>query len=369
MAEKEVNAAVALFGRVDRDSRQNIFGLKKPFTHSSVLMYPDNDMWEWLNKRNRDTQALMKEQWARNQREFQNMFRDQYQHPQHSSRADPEDVTLYEHLHPTLSQEEADRLVKDVNDAHKGSHLLDQYQHPQHSSRADPEDVTLYEHLHPTLSQEEADRLVKDVNDALSLAKKNKKREELHPGAFVVYIKEQKVCEVESVGEMSNGLYIKDKEPKSDLVCKNDKGKGKAKGKILVTKCDMFRLATQNDIDAANNVDRKMTWLNKETQDNYELSLSKSAPTGRSSQKRKRDELIYKGLTFDKGRIKAQYQIRGQKINVGTFDSQEEAAHAWDDAIRKVHGSGKHVCVNFPKKGEFLARRKHRCTECTNSRV
>ena len=320
MAEKEVNAAVALFGRVDRDSRQNIFGLKKPFTHSSVLMYPDNDMWEWLNKRNRDTQALMKEQWARNQREFQNMFRDQYQHPQHSSRADPEDVTLYEHLHPTLSQEEADRLVK-------------------------------------------------DVNDALSLAKKNKKREELHPGAFVVYIKEQKVCEVESVGEMSNGLYIKDKEPKSDLVCKNDKGKGKAKGKILVTKCDMFRLATQNDIDAANNVDRKMTWLNKETQDNYELSLSKSAPTGRSSQKRKRDELIYKGLTFDKGRIKAQYQIRGQKINVGTFDSQEEAAHAWDDAIRKVHGSGKHVCVNFPKKGEFLARRKHRCTECTNSRV
>jgi hypothetical protein len=56
----------------------------------------------------------------------------------------------------------------------------------------------------------------------------------------------------------------------------------------------------------------------------------------------------YKGLEWDKvqRKWKARIQINRRKIHLGSFNSETEAARAYDDAAKKYHGA--FASFNFP---------------------
>ena len=57
----------------------------------------------------------------------------------------------------------------------------------------------------------------------------------------------------------------------------------------------------------------------------------------------------FKGVSFKKGYGKYQAQIQADGVyhHLGYFDDPIEAAHAYDDAARKLHGD--FAAPNFPK--------------------
>lgn len=65
----------------------------------------------------------------------------------------------------------------------------------------------------------------------------------------------------------------------------------------------------------------------------------------------------YKGIALQSNGKGWNARIRmpdGSRPSLGSFASQEEAARAYDDAARRVHGE--FACVNFPREGERGAR-------------
>ena len=66
----------------------------------------------------------------------------------------------------------------------------------------------------------------------------------------------------------------------------------------------------------------------------------------------------FKGIKFMEGRTKpwaTVVSVNGKTKTIGYFLTKEEAAEAYDAAVRKLLGSG--VSLNFPKEGELSARR------------
>ena len=55
----------------------------------------------------------------------------------------------------------------------------------------------------------------------------------------------------------------------------------------------------------------------------------------------------YRGVTIERGRWKAQIGFNGKTHHIGTFDSDVEAARAYDERALKVHGS--RALLNFPE--------------------
>lgn len=62
----------------------------------------------------------------------------------------------------------------------------------------------------------------------------------------------------------------------------------------------------------------------------------------------------FKGVSPNKNRWRARIRLNGNEIHLGTFDTREQAAHAYDDAARQLYGQfGR---FNFPQEGERSAR-------------
>lgn len=47
---------------------------------------------------------------------------------------------------------------------------------------------------------------------------------------------------------------------------------------------------------------------------------------------------VFKGVFWNKGRWNAQIKVNGRVRDLGRHDTQEEAAHAYDDAAITAHG-------------------------------
>lgn len=62
----------------------------------------------------------------------------------------------------------------------------------------------------------------------------------------------------------------------------------------------------------------------------------------------------YKGVTFYRGQISAQFQSGGKKLRVTGFASPEDAARCYDNWAREAYGAT--ARVNFPRPGELGAR-------------
>jgi hypothetical protein len=71
--------------------------------------------------------------------------------------------------------------------------------------------------------------------------------------------------------------------------------------------------------------------------------------------KRRDSKSPYKGVALRKenGTWHAQIQAHGKIYRLGTYRTPEEAAHAYDDAARRLHGE--FARLNFPREGERRA--------------
>eukprot|EP00946_MAST-07B_sp_MAST-7B-sp1_P002844 g2844.t1 len=58
----------------------------------------------------------------------------------------------------------------------------------------------------------------------------------------------------------------------------------------------------------------------------------------------------YRGVTIERGRWKAQIGYGGKTHHIGTFDTDVDAARAYDSEALRVHG--KKALLNFPRKGQ-----------------
>lgn len=66
--------------------------------------------------------------------------------------------------------------------------------------------------------------------------------------------------------------------------------------------------------------------------------------------RRKSKATPYKGICSNPPGWAAQIRENGKKVHLGQFKTPEEAARAYDEAARRIHGE--FACVNFPREGE-----------------
>jgi len=62
----------------------------------------------------------------------------------------------------------------------------------------------------------------------------------------------------------------------------------------------------------------------------------------------------FKGVSLSRGRWRATIRDDYRTVHLGRFDTEKEAAHAYDEAARRLHGS-EFARVNFPRGGERSA--------------
>ncbi len=77
--------------------------------------------------------------------------------------------------------------------------------------------------------------------------------------------------------------------------------------------------------------------------DNRRPNIRPCTQLENSRNKKKRARNGYKGITLNRGK----WQARVSDKNVGRFDSPEEAARAYDEAARRLHGQ--FARLNFPE--------------------
>lgn len=91
---------------------------------------------------------------------------------------------------------------------------------------------------------------------------------------------------------------------------------------------------------------------------NRRENLRLATPAQNSANMRARPGSLsgFKGVTWSKNakRWRAKIRANGRHRHLGYFTSEEEAARAYDDAARELHGE--FACVNFPRPGERSAR-------------
>jgi hypothetical protein len=81
------------------------------------------------------------------------------------------------------------------------------------------------------------------------------------------------------------------------------------------------------------------------------LRLVNHSQNAANSRRYKNSKSPYRGITFKRGRWVAQIHIGGGHGSVrtlGPFDTAEEAARAFDEAIYELHGE--HARLNFPRE-------------------
>lgn len=69
--------------------------------------------------------------------------------------------------------------------------------------------------------------------------------------------------------------------------------------------------------------------------------------------RRKTGKQPYRGIQPHHSRWRCSINANGKRENIGVFDTAEEAARAYDEAARLLHGD--FACVNFPRNGERKA--------------
>jgi AP2 domain len=89
---------------------------------------------------------------------------------------------------------------------------------------------------------------------------------------------------------------------------------------------------------------------NRDTLDNRRQNLRKAthAENIRNRQRQKNNTSGFKGVTWDEywGKWRVRIGYAGRRIHIGRFQSAKEAAHAYDDAAKKLHGE--FACLNCP---------------------
>lgn len=102
------------------------------------------------------------------------------------------------------------------------------------------------------------------------------------------------------------------------------------------------------------------TWVDHIDADGLNCQKTNLRPTDRclnaaNSRKRVTNMSGYKGVGLLKssGRYQAQITSNGKNIRLGIFTDPAEAAHAYDDAARRIFGE--YARLNFPRDGERQA--------------
>lgn len=70
------------------------------------------------------------------------------------------------------------------------------------------------------------------------------------------------------------------------------------------------------------------------------LRACSTSENGMNRSKQKNNTSGYKGVYLEKGKnkFKAQINVNNKKITLGRFDTAEQAAKAYDEAVKKYHG-------------------------------
>ena len=63
----------------------------------------------------------------------------------------------------------------------------------------------------------------------------------------------------------------------------------------------------------------------------------------------------YKGVGWHRDRWRSRIYVDGERLSLGNFRNEEEAARVYDEAARRHFGE--FACLNFPREGESAARR------------
>jgi hypothetical protein len=77
------------------------------------------------------------------------------------------------------------------------------------------------------------------------------------------------------------------------------------------------------------------------------LRVCTNAENSRNRQKNKNNTSGYKGVVPDRGKFRARIKVNYRLLNIGTYNTPEEAAHAYDRAAKEHHG--KFARLNFPE--------------------
>jgi len=64
-------------------------------------------------------------------------------------------------------------------------------------------------------------------------------------------------------------------------------------------------------------------------------------------------EIGFRGVCRNKDRWSARITRDGKHVHLGTYDTKEDAARAYDEAARRLHGE--FARFNFPREGERSA--------------
>jgi hypothetical protein len=83
----------------------------------------------------------------------------------------------------------------------------------------------------------------------------------------------------------------------------------------------------------------------------YNIRVSSRDGNEHNRGKRSNNTTGYKGVVQDKRRVSTTYEARitvnGERVYLGRFAAVEEAARAYDEAAKKLHGE--FACLNFPE--------------------
>jgi hypothetical protein len=80
------------------------------------------------------------------------------------------------------------------------------------------------------------------------------------------------------------------------------------------------------------------------------LRLCTSSQNTANSGPRSNNKSGYKGVRKKRGKWSAETNLLGKRIHIGTFDTPEQAARAYDAEVKKLFGV--FAWLNFPEKGK-----------------